>query len=266
MKIKSSTNFLFVVVFVFSIFLQLYLVALVPQIASAAAIDDAKKEACDNVGVTDKEVCEKLFVKGYKEAKRLNETDQKKVCISPDEPLSGTDRSWLKGCYEGVNFFRAQKGKSVPGGSDAVKNTPASEFCKDKNYKDKKLQNCIAGYIAGSSGEDKDKACKGKGDACKKGFEKGKEVSNDEGQGTESADCNADSGLSWIICPVVELGANFVNDFFENFLQPLLEDVPVSLDPNEGSFKAWQGFRVIANILLVTAMLAIVYAQARGEK
>ena len=88
-----------------------------------------------------------------------------------------------------------------------------------------------------------------------------------KGQGSEDIQCEASAGtLSWVVCGITELGENFVKLFFEKFLRPLLEDVPVSLDPKEGSFKAWQGFRVIANILLVTAMLAIVYAQARGEK
>lgn len=88
-----------------------------------------------------------------------------------------------------------------------------------------------------------------------------------EGQGTEEIKCEASAPtISWFICPVIEFGANFTNWFFNSFLRPLLEDVPVSLDPSEGSFQAWQGFRLLANIMLVASMLAIVYAQARGDQ
>lgn len=87
------------------------------------------------------------------------------------------------------------------------------------------------------------------------------------GQGTEEIQCEASIfSISWIICAVIEFGANFTNWFFNSFLRPLLEDVPVSLDPSEGSFRAWQGFRLLANIMLVASMLAIVYAQARGDQ
>lgn len=88
-----------------------------------------------------------------------------------------------------------------------------------------------------------------------------------EGQGTEEIKCEASAPtISWFICPVIEFGANFTNWFFDSFLRPLLEDVPVSLNPEDGSFQAWQGFRLLANIMLVASMLAIVYAQARGDQ
>lgn len=88
-----------------------------------------------------------------------------------------------------------------------------------------------------------------------------------EGQGTEEIECEASIfSISWIMCAAIEFGANFTNWFFNSFLRPLLEDVPVSLDPSEGSFQAWQGFRLLANIMLVASMLAIVYAQARGDQ
>lgn len=79
-----------------------------------------------------------------------------------------------------------------------------------------------------------------------------------------SCDNYGGSPLGWIICPVIDLGTNF-NDFvFNDLVVPLMDTVPVNLDADNGAYKAWQGFRIIANAMLVIAMLAIVYYQAKG--
>lgn len=72
--------------------------------------------------------------------------------------------------------------------------------------------------------------------------------------------------LSWILCPVIDIGANGSDYIFQNIIEPLLSDIPLSTDPNDDFFKAWQGFRFIANIILVGGMLGIVYSMARGDK
>lgn len=81
-------------------------------------------------------------------------------------------------------------------------------------------------------------------------------------------DCDtADGGpLQWIICPIIDLGANFTDGVFRNFVRPLLEDIPIGNDPSDGGYRAWQGFRALGNIMLAGCLLAIVYAQARGDK
>lgn len=82
------------------------------------------------------------------------------------------------------------------------------------------------------------------------------------------ADCDTKllNPLSWIICPVIDIGANGSDYIFQNIVEPLLSDIPLSTDPNNDFFKAWQGFRFIANIILVSGMLGIVYSMARGDK
>lgn len=82
------------------------------------------------------------------------------------------------------------------------------------------------------------------------------------------ADCDAkaSSPLSWIICPIVDLGANLSDFIFRDIVSPLLKDVPVSTDRNDPSYKVWEQFRIIANILLIGTLLAIVYSQARGDR
>lgn len=81
-------------------------------------------------------------------------------------------------------------------------------------------------------------------------------------------DCEAtDSGpLGWILCPVIDLGATFTSYVFKNFVQPFLEDVPISTNPDDGAYLAWKQFRLIGNIVLVGTMIAVVYAQARGSR
>ena len=76
----------------------------------------------------------------------------------------------------------------------------------------------------------------------------------------------SDSGpLGWILCPVIDLLSTFTQGIFDDFIQPFLEDVPVTTDPSDGSYIAWQQFRLIGNIVLVGTMLAVVYAQVKGN-
>lgn len=87
------------------------------------------------------------------------------------------------------------------------------------------------------------------------------------GSGKDSVDCDATGVvLSWIICPVIDLGTNFSDYAFEHIISPLLTDVPISADPGSGTYQAWTTFRVIANVFLVGSLLVIVYSQARGGK
>lgn len=86
--------------------------------------------------------------------------------------------------------------------------------------------------------------------------------------GDSQADCDAklNSILSWILCPVIDMGINTSDYVFKNFIEPFMEDVPISTDPRDGTYKAWQQFRIIANILLIGTLLAIVYAQVKGDR
>lgn len=82
------------------------------------------------------------------------------------------------------------------------------------------------------------------------------------------ADCDVklSSPLSWILCPVIDLGAGLTDFVFKEIVGPLLKDVPISTESNDPGFKAWQQFRLLGNILLVGSLLAIVYSQAKGSK
>lgn len=84
--------------------------------------------------------------------------------------------------------------------------------------------------------------------------------------GGSLTDCNAEfkNPLSWIICPIIDIGAGLTDSVFQDIVKPLLDDVPVSAKPSDPIYQVWQGFRLIANIMLVGSMLIIVYAQTKG--
>ncbi len=87
-------------------------------------------------------------------------------------------------------------------------------------------------------------------------------VANNE---TADLDCEGSFGFGWILCPVYELGANTTSTAFNDIIKPMLEDVPVNTKQNSGFYKAWNNFRVLANVVLVGAMLVLVYGMSRGD-
>lgn len=88
----------------------------------------------------------------------------------------------------------------------------------------------------------------------------------EENNKNENPDCDASlsSPLSWIICPIVDLGTGFTDWVFSTFVRGLLEDVPITTETSDGGYKAWQQFRLIANIILIGSLLIVVYSQTRG--
>lgn len=91
-------------------------------------------------------------------------------------------------------------------------------------------------------------------------------LSQEDGNDEVDCDLQFSSPPSWFICPLIDLGVNMTDTVFQNIIKPMLENVPVSADPEKGVYIAWQQFRLIANVLLVGSLLVIVYSQARGGK
>ncbi len=81
-----------------------------------------------------------------------------------------------------------------------------------------------------------------------------------------NCDTQLSSVMSWILCPVIDGSLAATRFMFENIISPFLEDVPVTTDPEDASYKAWKNFRLIGNIVLVGTMLAVVYAQIKGSR
>lgn len=151
----------------------------------------------------------------------------------------------------------------------------AEEFCKDKDAG--VVGACKLGYENSLEGKTIEEACKNQTGAaetaCELGAAAGVQGKNNgekpaSQQAATQPDCDVEfsSPLSWIICPVIDLGANLSDFVFRSIVSPLLKDIPISTDPNDPAFKAWQQFRILGNILLVGTLLAVVYAQARGPK
>ncbi len=184
-------------------------------------------------------------------------------------------------CFNKANVkLNAIKEKCDP----VSKDDPQTETCMDV-YQDplktvfgcdnlfQEINNGTAWKIkpnAFSACEDRAKAVKSLKLLDSKGKPLAKTVGETEPTSTDGAgsasevDCSGGGALGWIICPIAELGQNIAKDIFSGVIEPMMKKVPVSTDPGDGSFRAWQGFRMIANILLVGALLVMVYAQATG--
>jgi hypothetical protein len=130
----------------------------------------------------------------------------------------------------------------------------------------KDVKNKAKGTCAKKFPNDKEKR-----EQCKKDEEKKNEgAASEEKKDKTATDCDTElsSPLSWILCPIIDMGAAMSDFVFEDLAKPLLSDVPVSADPKDpdnASYTAWQGFRFLANIMVIGSMLAIVYAQTRGD-
>lgn len=71
--------------------------------------------------------------------------------------------------------------------------------------------------------------------------------------------------LTWIVCPIIN-GLAETSDFIFDFLvKPLLVGRDLGYtNPTEPLYKVWSSFRVIANILLIIALLVVVFGQSIG--
>src|SRR3990167_3630246 len=76
-----------------------------------------------------------------------------------------------------------------------------------------------------------------------------------------SCDASFANPLSWILCPVMEMGAKITAGVFQYLVTPLLQGTPVGIDSNNDFYKVWQSFRLIANILLIGVLLILVLSQ-----
>lgn len=148
--------------------------------------------------------------------------------------------------------------------------TPSAESaCKDAGFSGSQLIDCKKGYLAAKARKSKDDTCKDvkpakNKQACEQGFSLAGVVTDTESQDNQPNCENTKNSLSFVVCPLLDGIANTSDWVFSTVIQPLLQNVPVSTDTSDPSYKAWQGFRVIANIVLIGALLAVVFYQARG--
>ena len=226
-----------------------------------------EKELLDDIGCTDKMFYlpkdsrdeTKTLDTWYVKVKEFNECYKKAIAKinkiagpSCNDMIKGTDK-WEECAKEedrleaafgcSGNLFKKADGPYWTQDDDNVKK------CKDK------IEAAGAKGVLKPDGE--------RSGPAKEVIEKEEAAKTNEEE--QEADCDATGViLSWIICPIIDLGVNFTDLVFETFIEPMLANVPVSTEKNDGAYIAWSQFRLIANILLVGALMAIVYSQARG--
>lgn len=84
------------------------------------------------------------------------------------------------------------------------------------------------------------------------------------GEGDITSTCGVE-GIGWIVCPVMNFLAR-LNDLAFGILSSYFLEIETDLVDNDGTFRAWQAFRDIANALFIIAFLAIVYGQMVGGR
>jgi hypothetical protein len=184
---------------------------------------------------TRKQDCERGYIAGLK--------GEKSPCPDGDGG---------KQCREGFNEGKKQRRQNDPKRADCDDSTKPEE-CKKEFDKCDQLQ---GPNIANAVRQCKIEALKSFPD----------ESGGDQSDKNVDCDATFSSSLSWIACPIIDIGVDMTDTVFENIIKPMLENVPVTADPENGVYIAWQQFRLIANVLLVGSLLVIVYSQARGGK
>ncbi len=71
--------------------------------------------------------------------------------------------------------------------------------------------------------------------------------------------------LSWLFCPIINGLANASDAIFDKVIKPLLKVSSINpSDTTSPEYKMWSSFRIIANILLILALLVAVFGQTIG--
>jgi hypothetical protein len=174
-------------------------------------------------------------------------SDDKVKAIGKADPACAASAT-QDACVAG--FTQGYKDGST--GSDSKKNT----FCDHKypNKGSRDHQACGAGYDAGQ-------------DSRTNNITAAAPVGDDANATDSQPNCqNTGNSLSFFVCPFIEGVAGASDWIFDTFIEGLLSNIPISTDPSDPSFKSWQGFRLLGNIVLVGALLIMALAQGFGER
>jgi hypothetical protein len=287
MKSKLTLIVAFLAVFVGSLFISIF-----PTTPNLVFAENNPAKICKDSGYgtgDSAKYCQIGFRGGY------DDHSQDETCGTDTSPKGDINNSTKRGaCAAGVQFGAAEKKKDnngrpapTPTGNDLEAKADAA--CKSDHSGDS-YEACKRGYKAanaqGATQDSVEKLCdKEKTTPLKNFCREGVRLSGvndlrdirdlrpdpdagddkkDEEEDQVDCDLSLSSILSWIACPIIDMGVNFTDFAFQHFIQPMLENVPVSTDPNDASFKAWKSFRLIANVLLIGSLLVIVYSQAKG--
>lgn len=253
MRMKNTKYLLVAVSFLASM-----LVVQIPGTANAQSTDQAAANACKSY---ESDRMNKLCQDAYKKSSGGN-ANKSEVCNKASSEIAPFLPKSQEACEAG--FEAGNKVRETNQTPDAEK------ACRGEDFSGAELINCKNGYLGAKARKSKDETCKDvKPDknkkACEQGFSLAGVVTDTEDLDNQPNCENTKNSLSFVVCPLLDGMANTSDWVFGTVIQPLLQNIPVSTDTQDPSYKAWQGFRIIANIILIGALLAVVYYQAKGN-
>lgn len=98
----------------------------------------------------------------------------------------------------------------------------------------------------------------------------GGSVTDPEDGGPDSSPTCFDGGgaLGWILCPAIEALGDVVAEVYDSIIQPFLRIDVHLFDRNDSgganTYKAWQSFQAIANIVFIILFILVIFSQLTG--
>lgn len=81
----------------------------------------------------------------------------------------------------------------------------------------------------------------------------------------EQVQCTTESGLSWLICPALDI-VMWANTTMANILDGLLEVSPLEAGGDSAViFQTWSNLRNLANVVLIFVLFAVIFSQATSS-
>lgn len=81
---------------------------------------------------------------------------------------------------------------------------------------------------------------------------------------TSDDKCKGVSGLSWLLCPIIELASKATNYLYEQAIEPFLQVEPQTFRTDSPVHDGWEKFVTVSNIALVIFLLIIIFSQLTG--
>lgn len=221
--------------------------------------------------VSNRQTCVYSYEAGFNDVSN-GKKDVEETCKADSKYGQSFVNAFPKVCRDGY-LQGAALYHAVANAKDSKLRNAISSYCnkETKNSSQKKIceNAAINGALGFNSKEDVCRPYSGNNKTiCETAYDKGDGVYTDifprasTDTGKESFNCDANwSPLSWIACPIIDMGTGMTDYVFKNFIKPLLQNIPISTEDGDGGFIAWQTFRVLGNAILIGALLIMVFAQ-----
>ncbi len=167
---------------------------------------------------------------------------------------SGSDGRYIRDDCGGDQFLKVQDG------SRAAKKTDMTAINGKQTFK-------VSDIGGGNEYDTVIAAEDSPGDTSSDGVGSGTGADGGGGGGGRDDDenCDAESGLTWIICGTIRLVRDAL-DKTGTVIEDLLLTDPKVVQQGNPAYRSWKGFRDLANVGLVLVFIIIIYSQATGGK